>query len=186
MQIPISEVRAKLPQLIKQLQQDPSVIYEITVHQAVVAELKSPPQLKPALRLVAYDDSVQHHAEDVFRRLGHDKKLSWCDTVSFVVVTTLLDNMVCLSFDRDVKQPSGGADRGQDALSSGRDPWAGGVQDGGRPRSLARGGGCAGSAPASLPHEALDQRCLSMALGLEEDGKALCAPWVLSLSLFCV
>ena len=45
MQIPISEVRAKLPQLIKQLQQDPSVIYEITVHQAVVAELKAPPQL---------------------------------------------------------------------------------------------------------------------------------------------
>jgi antitoxin (DNA-binding transcriptional repressor) of toxin-antitoxin stability system len=45
MQIPISEVRAKLPQLIKQLHQDPSVIYEITVHQAVVAELKAPPQL---------------------------------------------------------------------------------------------------------------------------------------------
>jgi antitoxin (DNA-binding transcriptional repressor) of toxin-antitoxin stability system len=42
MQIPISEVRAKLPQLIKQLQRDPSVIYEITVHQAVVAELKAP------------------------------------------------------------------------------------------------------------------------------------------------
>ena len=42
MQIPISEARAKLPQLIKQLQQDPSVIYEITVHQAVVAELKAP------------------------------------------------------------------------------------------------------------------------------------------------
>ena len=45
MQIPISEVRAKLPQLIKQLHQDPSVIYEITVHQAVVAELKAPPPL---------------------------------------------------------------------------------------------------------------------------------------------
>jgi len=45
MQIPISEVRAKLPQLIKQLQQDPSVIYEITVHQAVVAELKAPAQV---------------------------------------------------------------------------------------------------------------------------------------------
>jgi antitoxin (DNA-binding transcriptional repressor) of toxin-antitoxin stability system len=42
MQIPISEVRAKLPQLIKQLQRDPSVIYEITVHHAVVAELKAP------------------------------------------------------------------------------------------------------------------------------------------------
>ena len=42
MQLPISEVRAKLPQLIKQLQREPSVIYEIVVHQAVVAELKAP------------------------------------------------------------------------------------------------------------------------------------------------
>ena len=42
MQISISEVRAKLPQLIKQLQRDPGVIYEITVHQTVVAELKAP------------------------------------------------------------------------------------------------------------------------------------------------
>ncbi len=49
MQIPISEVRAKLPQLIKQLQQDPSVIYEITVHQAVVAELKASEHVKAHL-----------------------------------------------------------------------------------------------------------------------------------------
>ena len=45
MQIPISEARAKLPKLIKQLQQDPNLVYEITVHQEVVAELKSPAQL---------------------------------------------------------------------------------------------------------------------------------------------
>lgn len=45
MQIPISEARAKLPQLIKQLRQDPSLSYEITVHQEVVAELRSPSQL---------------------------------------------------------------------------------------------------------------------------------------------
>lgn len=45
MQIPISEARAKLPQLIKQLRQDPSLHYEITVHQEVVAELRSPSQL---------------------------------------------------------------------------------------------------------------------------------------------
>lgn len=32
MQIPISEARAKLPQLIKQLREDPSLYYEITVH----------------------------------------------------------------------------------------------------------------------------------------------------------
>ena len=44
MQIPISEARAKLPKLIKQLQQDPNLVYEITVHKEVVAELKSPVQ----------------------------------------------------------------------------------------------------------------------------------------------
>ena len=60
--------------------------------------------VKPVLRLVAYDDSVRYHAESVFRRLGRDKKLSWCDTLSFVVVTMLPDDMVCLSFDRDFKQ----------------------------------------------------------------------------------
>lgn len=52
MQIPISEARAKLPGLIKQLQKDPNLIYEITVHQVVVAELKSPAQL-PAGREAA-------------------------------------------------------------------------------------------------------------------------------------
>ena len=45
MQIPISEARAKLPQLIKQLREDPSLTYEITVHQEIVAELRSPSQL---------------------------------------------------------------------------------------------------------------------------------------------
>jgi predicted nucleic acid-binding protein len=60
--------------------------------------------VKPLLRLTAYDDSVRSQAEDVFRRLGRDKKLSWCDTISLVVVTMLLNNIVCLSFDRDFKQ----------------------------------------------------------------------------------
>ena len=57
MQIPISEARAKLPQLIKQLQRSPSLTYEITVHHEVVAELKAPPQLseggEAAKRLLA-------------------------------------------------------------------------------------------------------------------------------------
>jgi len=45
MQIPISQVRAKLPQLVKQLKHNPSLTYEITVHHEVVAELKAPAQL---------------------------------------------------------------------------------------------------------------------------------------------
>ena len=45
MQIPISQVRAKLSQLVKQLKHNPSLTYEITVRQEVVAELKAPAQL---------------------------------------------------------------------------------------------------------------------------------------------
>ena len=57
MQVPISEARTKLPQLIKQLQRNPNLICEITVHHEVVAELKAPPQLaeggEAAKRLLA-------------------------------------------------------------------------------------------------------------------------------------
>ena len=57
MQVPISEARTKLPQLIKQIQRNPSLTYEITVHHEVVAELKAPPQLseggEAAKRLLA-------------------------------------------------------------------------------------------------------------------------------------
>ena len=62
MQIPISEARAKLPQLIKQLRQDPSLSYEITVHQEIVAELRSPSQVpqggEAAKQLLAIIDQL--------------------------------------------------------------------------------------------------------------------------------
>lgn len=61
-------------------------------------------EIKPTLRIVPYDDSVRSQAEEVLRRLGKDKKLSFCDALSFAVVTTLLDGMPCLSFDRDFKR----------------------------------------------------------------------------------
>ncbi len=61
-------------------------------------------EVKPTLRIVPCDDSVRSQAEEGFRRLGKDKKLSFCDALSFVVVTTLLDGMPCLSFDRDFKR----------------------------------------------------------------------------------
>ena len=60
--------------------------------------------VKPTLRLVLYDGSIQSQAEEVFRQLGTDKKLSLCDALSFVVVTVLLENIPCLSFDRDFKR----------------------------------------------------------------------------------
>lgn len=56
--------------------------------------------IKPALAIVRYDDSVRSAAEEVFKRLSKDKKISYCDALSFVIVTKLLDHAPCLTFDR--------------------------------------------------------------------------------------
>ena len=56
---------------------------------------------RPALDIFRYDESVRVAAEEVFRRYGPKRRLSFCDAISFVVVTTLLDNIPCLSFDED-------------------------------------------------------------------------------------
>jgi predicted nucleic acid-binding protein len=59
--------------------------------------------VKPLLLVVRYDDSVRKTAEKVFRTLGRDKRLSYCDAVSYVVVTALLDGVPSLSFDKDFR-----------------------------------------------------------------------------------
>lgn len=58
-------------------------------------------ELKPALTIVLYDDSVREEAEKVFRIFVRDKKISFCDAISFVVVKTILKDVACLSFDDD-------------------------------------------------------------------------------------
>jgi predicted nucleic acid-binding protein len=58
-------------------------------------------ELKPSLAIVTYDDSVREEAEKVFRILIRDKKVSFCDAISFVVVKTVLNDIACLSFDED-------------------------------------------------------------------------------------
>ena len=57
--------------------------------------------VKPALDVVPTTAAVLHEAEQVFRREAPRRRLSFCDAISFVVVTTLLDNAPCLTFDRD-------------------------------------------------------------------------------------
>jgi predicted nucleic acid-binding protein len=59
--------------------------------------------VKPALLIVRYDDSVRQAAEKVFRKLGRDKRLSYCDAVSYVVVTSVLGGVPSLSFDKDFR-----------------------------------------------------------------------------------
>jgi hypothetical protein len=45
--ISISEARKKLPSIIKSLKTSPDMVYQITVHDEVAAEIKSPPKIKP-------------------------------------------------------------------------------------------------------------------------------------------
>lgn len=60
-------------------------------------------EVKPRLRIVTYGDQVRLEAEEVFRQHGRAHRLSFCDAISFVVVTTLLDHMPCLAFDEDFR-----------------------------------------------------------------------------------
>jgi len=59
--------------------------------------------VKPKLLIVRYDDSVRLAAEKVFRKLSRDRRLSYCDAVSYVVVTGILGGISSLSFDKDFR-----------------------------------------------------------------------------------
>ncbi len=61
-------------------------------------------EVKPTLRVVQYGDRTRAEAEEVFRIYAKDRRLSYCDAVSFVVVTSLLNNLPCLAFDRDFQR----------------------------------------------------------------------------------
>ena len=60
-------------------------------------------EIKPDLLIMDYGQEVRDRAEQIFRRRGRARRLSFCDAISFVVVTTLLDQMPCLAFDRDFR-----------------------------------------------------------------------------------
>jgi predicted nucleic acid-binding protein len=58
-------------------------------------------EIKPTLSIIYYNDSVREEAERIFRLFSKDKKLSFCDAISYVVVKTILKDIFCLSFDED-------------------------------------------------------------------------------------
>lgn len=45
--ISITEARKKLPSIIKSLKDSPDTVYQVTVRDEVVAEIKRPPTIKP-------------------------------------------------------------------------------------------------------------------------------------------
>jgi predicted nucleic acid-binding protein len=61
-------------------------------------------EVKPQLQIVPYGDRVRAEAEQVFTSYGHDHRLSFCDAISFVVVTSLLDHVPCFTFDEDFRR----------------------------------------------------------------------------------
>ena len=61
-------------------------------------------EVKSHLAIATYGDRVRDEAVQIFRHYGRDRRLSFCDAISFVVVTTLLDDMPCLAFDGDFRR----------------------------------------------------------------------------------
>lgn len=61
-------------------------------------------ELYPRLHLAEYGVEVRTHALDIFRRYSRERRLSLCDAISFVVVSTLLDRMPCFAFDEDFRR----------------------------------------------------------------------------------
>ena len=59
--------------------------------------------VKPNLTLVEYGQRVRDEAAQIFRQRGRRRRLSFCDAISFVVVTSLLGDMPCIAFDQDFR-----------------------------------------------------------------------------------
>jgi len=60
--------------------------------------------VKPGLYVADYGADARVQAEQVFHRHSRDHRLSFCDAISFVVVTTLLERMPCFAFDEDFRR----------------------------------------------------------------------------------
>jgi len=58
----------------------------------------------PALEVVETTPTDRRAAITLFEKLSRDKLLSYCDLISYMVVTQHLDNMPCLAFDDDFKR----------------------------------------------------------------------------------
>ena len=59
----ITEARKKLPSIIKSLKTSPDTVYQVTVHEEVVAEIKLPPIVKPgeaAARILGIRKKATH------------------------------------------------------------------------------------------------------------------------------
>ncbi|MBI4063535.1 MAG: hypothetical protein HY401_04450 [Elusimicrobia bacterium] len=57
----------------------------------------------PALHIAAIDESLRREALNIFLRFARDKKLSFCDCLSYAALTTILRGLPAATFDRHFK-----------------------------------------------------------------------------------
>ena len=102
MKLPITEARRRLPELVRQIRKDPGSTVQITVRDEVVAELRAAlPEPEPGATGRALLEALRKLPKRRGRRI--ERRLSLCDAISFVVITTLLDRPPCLTFDDDFR-----------------------------------------------------------------------------------
>lgn len=59
--------------------------------------------VKPKLNIIWPEPDLDVKAEKLFEKLSKDKKLSYCDVISFIVIKEILDNIPCATFDSDFR-----------------------------------------------------------------------------------
>ena len=62
-------------------------------------------EIKPNLHIINYGEVFVPKRNKYSAATARDRKLSFCDAVSFVVVTALLNDMPSLAFDADFRDP---------------------------------------------------------------------------------
>lgn len=65
--------------------------------------LKFIKEVKPGLNVVQLNENHYTQVDFWFEKLSKDKRLSYCDIISYVVVREILNDMMCISFDHDFK-----------------------------------------------------------------------------------
>jgi predicted nucleic acid-binding protein len=65
--------------------------------------LKFIKEVKPKLNIVQFDENLYSRVDFWFEKLSKDKKLSYCDIISYVAVREILGDISCVSFDHDFK-----------------------------------------------------------------------------------
>jgi len=59
--------------------------------------------IKPQLNILYPNEDLDSKVAQLFEKLSRDKKLSFCDIMSYVVVAEILGYIPCISFDSDFK-----------------------------------------------------------------------------------